>query len=332
MSAVPPVRRLAISQLTGTWARIFISAYYLTMAVLALWTLGDVRSPWPTLVGLVLFAAACVALVLDTGPRLSLRVTLFVGAVGVVNALLISWQLERGGHSQWYFGAGTVMLFFMSLRGRIVPAWLWFAATAAIIAVWGATTDTGLAEAGILIGRQAPIVLVGTLFAIGLRRTGEAIERLTEQTSLRATAEAIAQATSQERSLRLAALDEVATPLLTRLVDGPAIRPEERLEFAIAEAELRDSLRARTLNTPTVAAAARDARRRGIGVILLDDSEPGTVAPADLDRAVALTSSTLRTARDGRVTARLLPAGRDKVATIVVDGTEYVSHEVPREG
>lgn len=330
MSAAPSAPRLVIAQLTGTWARIFISAYYLTMAVLAIWTLGDVRSPWPTMLGLLLFAAACVALVVDRSPRLSLPVTLFVGAVGVVNALLISWQLERGGHSQWYFGAGTVLLFFMSLRGRILPAWLWFAATAAVIAVWGATT-TGIPEAAELIGRQAPIVLVGTLFAVGLKRTGEAIERLTEQTSIRTTAEAVAQATAHERAVRLAALDEVVTPLLTRIVDGDEIGPDERLEFAIAEAELRDSLRARTLNTPIVAEAVRDARRRGLGVTLLDDSEPGTVAPADLDRAVALTSSALRAAKDGQVTARLLPAGREKVATIVVDGSEYISHEVPRE-
>lgn len=332
MSVPAPVGELVIRQLTGPWGRVFFAAYYLTMAVLAIWTIDDVRSPWPTIGGLVLFAAASIALCVDTALRLTLPVTLFVAVVGVANALLISWQLERGGHSQWYFGAGTVMMFFVSLRGRIVLAWVGFAAMAAVIAVWGATTPTGIAQAAMIIGRQVPIVLVGTLFAIGMRRTLQTIGQLAEQTSRRATAEAVAEATAHERAARLAALDEVALPLLNRIVEGGPIRPEEQLDFALAEAELRDSLRARALATPAVVEAVRDARRRGIGVTLLDDSAPGSLTPEALGRAAAVTSSAVRAAKDGRVTARLLPAGRENVATVVVDGTDYASHEVPHEG
>lgn len=332
MSAVSPSRQLSMKQLTGPGARLFILLYYCTMAILAIWTIGDVASPWPTLAGLVLFAAACAAIAFDTGARLSLRVTLFVASIGVVNALLISWQLVHGGHSQWYFGAGTVMLFLVSLRGRIVLAWVGFVAMAAVIAVWGATTETGLVEAIALIGKQAPIVLVGTMFAIGLRRTGETIERLMDETSSRATAEAVAAATAQERAQRLATLDQVATPLLTKLVDGSTIGPQDRQDFAIAEAELRDGLRARSLSIPAVQEAVRDARRRGLAVVLLDDSAPGSVHPHDLERVAEAVVDALRATEDGRVTARLLPPGRSNVATIVVDGSRYEAYEVARAG
>ena len=330
MSEQAAGRRLSMVQLTGPGARFFIWAYFVTIAVLAIWTLGDVRSPWPTLVGLVLFAGVCLALTLDRGERLSLPVTLFVAAAGVANALLISWQIEYGVFSQWYFGASTVALFFVSLRGRRLLAWVGFIALAAVIAVWGLTTGVGVFETAGLIGRQVPVLAAGTLFATGLRRSGDAIEKLTIETSSRATAQAVAQATALERGHRLAVLDEVATPLLTRLIDGSEITDQDRLEFALAEAELRDSLRARTLSVPAVVDAVRDARRRGVGVVLLDDSTPGALQPYDLDRVVEVTAAALRAAKDGRVTARLLPPGRDNVATVVVDGSAYAALDVPR--
>jgi hypothetical protein len=320
-----------IRALTGTGARILIWLYFSTMLALALWTIGDVASPWPTIIGLVLFAGACVALSLDSAPRLSLGVAALVCVVSVTNALLISWQLMAGGHSQWYFGAGTVMMLYLSLRGRIVVAWVGFAAMALVIVAWGLTTPVGLAEASVLIGRQAPIVLVGTLFAIGMTRTASAIERVSAETSARITAAAEAAATARERAARLAALDEVVTPLLEQLVDGSAIQPQSRIDFAIAAAELRDGLRARTLSTPRVLEAARDARRLGVEVTLLDDSDPSTLTPADLDRAENATVRALRAARDGHVTARLLPPGRDNIATVVADGTAHRSIEVARE-
>jgi hypothetical protein len=319
-----------IRQLTGTGARVLIWLYFATMLALALWTLDDVRSPAPTIAGLMLFAAACLALSFDSAPRLSLGVTTLVCGVSVANALLISWQLMAGGHSQWYFGAGTVMMFYLCLRGRIVFAWIGFLAMSLVIVAWGLTTSVGLAEALVLIGRQAPIVLVGTLFATGMRRTAKAIDRLRVETSMRATTTAAAEATAREREARLGALDEVVTPLLEKLVDGSEILPQSRVEFAIAAAELRDGLRARSLSTPRVLEAARDARRLGIEVTLLDDSDPSTLTPDDLERAESATVETLRAARDGQVTARLLPPGRENIATVVAHGTEHTSIEVTR--
>jgi hypothetical protein len=321
---------LALSQLTGPSARAFIWAYYVTMAVLALWTIGDVRSPLPTLIGLGLFAAVCLALSVDRAETLALSTTAFVCAVGVCNALLISWQLEAGGHSQWYFGAGTVALFFVSLRGHRLLAWVGFIPLAAVIAVWGATTDTGLVDALALIGRQVPVLLTGTLLATSLSRSGKAIARLTAEASRRSATAAAAEATAVERNARLAVLDSVATPLLARIVDGAPLTSEDRQEFALAEAALRDGLRARSLSVPAVIDAVRDARRRGVGVVLLDDSSPGSVTAEDLERVVQAIVAAVRAARDGRVTARLLPPGREVVATIVVDGSEYAAHEVPR--
>ncbi|MFZ2964008.1 MAG: hypothetical protein WA006_04910 [Rhodoglobus sp.] len=324
--------RLDMIALTSDGARIFMWLFFVTSAALAVWNLGAVRSPWPTLACLVFLAGVTLALTLDSGDRLSLPVTVLTMSFGPIAVTAISWQVIVGGYSQWYFGAGAVALFFVALRGRILLAWVGFVLMATPFAVWGATTETGLWAALGLTARQAAIIVIGTLFALGLKRTSDQIARLAQDTSARATAEAANRAMAAERSERLAALDEFATPLLARLVEDGELSVEEREELAIAEAALRDGLRARTLSVPLVADAARQARRRGVSVTLLDDSTPGALSAHDLERATEATAAALRDAADGQVTARLLPPGRELVATIVVDGSEYERQEVPRDG
>lgn len=308
-------------ELTSRGARVVTWLYFSTIVVLALWTLDDVREPAPTILGLVLFAIGCVVLSRDTHDVLSLEATLFSVAVWPVVTLLISWQVERGGHSQWYAGAATVSLFFICLRGRIVWAWIGFALVSGAIALWGATSELAGDTALSLIGRQLPILIVGTLFAIGLRRTTENIVRLTASTSARAATEAADLAATAERDRRLAELDTFVTPLLTQLVEGTPLTDDDRRGIAVAEAQLRDGLRARSLSVPLVVDAARRARLRGVDVVLLDDSDPTTLDPADLESVIAQVAEVLDEAEDGRVVARLLPPGRPDVATVLLDGS-----------
>ena len=322
-------RQLEMIELTGWGSRLIIWTYFATMATLAFWTIGDVREPAPTAVAVALFGAVCLALTLDTGDRLSLRVTLFVILAGAVNCLLVSWELLALGYSQWFIGSATVALFYLSLRGRIALAWLGFALLCGVTFIWG-ITEGRFSDAVLVMSRQLPVLIVGTLFATGLRRTGDEIRRLTTEGTLRAGAEAATIATAREREERLLALGEFATSMLEKLASGAPITPADRLEYALAEAELRDGLRAPSLVLPDVSAAARSARRRGVEVVLLDDSDPSLLGPGDLARAASRISALINASRGGRVTARLLPPGRGTIATIVVDGAEHVSEEVAR--
>lgn len=321
-------RRLEMIELTGWGARVIIWTYFATMATLACWNIGDVREPWPTFLGVVVFGLACLALTLDTGDRLSLRVSVFVIVSGVAICLIVSWQLIELGYSQWFVGSATVALFYMSLRGRIALSWLGFALICLVTLLWGATVPGRFDDAVLVLSRQLPVLIVGTLFATGLRRTGDEIRRLTTEGTLRAGAEAATIATAREREERLLALGEFATSMLEKLASGAAITPADRLEYALAEAELRDGLRAPSLVLPDVSAAARSARRRGVEVVLLDDSDPSLLGPGDLARAASRISALINASRGGRVTARLLPPGRGTIATIVVDGAEHLSEEV----
>jgi hypothetical protein len=311
-----------MAQLVGGGARFVIWAYFVTMAVLAIWTLDSVRSPWPTLLAVAIFGAVCVAVTRDTSDRLSPAVTVLVLVAGPVMTLLVSWQTLHGGYTQWYFGAATVGLFYLALRGRIAVAWIGFVVLSACIMTWGLSTSH-LEESIVLVARQFPILAVGTLFAAGLRRTSESILRVSAATSEAAIAEAAALATAKERNERLRQLDEFATPLLEKLASGAPITAEDRVEFAVAEADVRDSVRARGLRLPEIIEAARSARRRGVEVVLLDD-RGGVPLNHDtrLELGLAVSTALVRI-QDGRLTARLLPPGRTVIATIVMDGTTH---------
>jgi len=315
--------------LTGNGARAVIGVYFATNVMLAIWTLDGVRSPGPTLVALAVFAAVCVAAGLDTGDKLAATTTILILVAGPLMSVLVSWNLLYGGYTQWYFGAGTVGLFYLGLRGRIALSWIGYAVLSATILIWGTTTDIGFSNAVVLVARQVPILIVGTLFATGLRRTGDEIEKVTAAASMGAIAEASAAAARNERDQRLTELGGFATDLLEKLASGAPITPADRVEFAVAEAEVRDSVRARSLRLPEVVTAAREARRRGVEVVLLDDGGPAARDPDALAAVAAALSTALDAATDGRVTARLLPPGRDALATIVADGSEYSRIDVP---
>jgi hypothetical protein len=327
----PGAARIEMVRLTSRGARAVIWMYFISMAVLAVWTLDDVRSPYPTLIAIVLFGAICVAVTRSATDRISLTLSLLVIAVGVVSALLVSWQLLRpGGYAQWYFGAAVAALFFLSLRGRVALAWVGFGLVGGVIVVWGLTTGMDLVTALVLVAKQTPILIVGTLFATALRRTGDQVRRFADEAAARAITEGEQLAISQEREFRLHNLGGAVSPMLELLARGEPTTPEQRLEFALAEAELRDSLRARALSATGITSAAREARRRGVEVILLDDSDPAQLSPGDLAIASLRIGRVLSEAREGRVTARLLPPGRAAIATIVVDGAEHLREDVVR--
>ncbi|MDH6179885.1 hypothetical protein M2152_000067 [Microbacteriaceae bacterium SG_E_30_P1] len=319
---------------TGRGTHILLWAYIVASGILAVWSMDEISTPWPTVLGLGVLVVIGILLTADTATPVRLSTALISAVAWTIVALASTWYIVvPGGHAQWYYGAGTVTMFFLALRGRLGIAWLGFGAQSAVIVVWGLTTDVGLIVSLFLIGKQLAILLVGTLFTVGLRRADATLRRLAEQTSARAMLEAAGLASTAERNERLQELDALATPLLARIVDGGPLTPEDRVEFAVAEAELRDGLRARALASADVVAAARAARRRGVEVVLLDDRNPEALDDATLRAVMADIVQALDAATAGRVVARLLPPGRDAAATILSDtGTRQEHHGVPYAG
>jgi len=329
MSVTQRGKRIEMVELTSRGARQLVWAYFVTMVVLAVWTIDEVRNPYPS--ALAVFAFGCIAIIFTfrSANRLPVDWTWVVIGLSVVSTGLALWQLRpEPGYASWVVGAAGTALFFVGLRGRLLLSWVGFAFLALVIVAWGITVGPGLESALLAAARQAAVLIAGTLFATGLRRTGDEVERLTDEATDRAISESQQTAIEQERRERLLALGEFVTPLLARLASGAKISAMERIEFALAEAELRDGLRARALQVPVIAAAAREARRRGVEVVLLDDSDSSTIDPDHVAVTAARIAELLDAANDGRVTARLLPAGRDAIATVVVDGAEHRSESI----
>ena len=321
-------RDLGLVDLSGRGARVLILVFLVTMAALALWSIEGVRAPVSTAVAAALFTIACVVAVRDRGTRMSLLPALIVITIGVANTILLSWHLIHLGYTQWYLCAAVVALFYLCLRRRVLVAWVGMAGITAVMLVWGATTAFGVDGAILAVAEQLPILIVGTLFATGLRRSATQIRSLNEQITERAAREADAEATALERHARMRALEQFVTPMLERLASGETPTAAERTQYALAEAELRDGLRAGVLMVPEVVAAARAARQRGVDVVLLDDSA-GVAPESD---SLALVSQRVVAALDagsrGTVTARLLPPERGVIATIVVDGEHYSREDI----
>lgn len=91
---------------------------------------------------------------------------------------------------------------------------------------------------------------------------------------------------------------------------------------------MRDTLRGGGLKSPDIAAAARNARLRGAAVILLDDrnDQLDAASSAVVESAVL---AELETLHEGSVTVRLLPPGREIMATIVRNDGQRRRIDIP---
>ncbi|QAV70269.1 hypothetical protein ESZ53_07330 [Salinibacterium sp. UTAS2018] len=324
-----PRGRLDLPQITGLGAHLLIWNYFVTISVLALLSLDDVHSAVPVWISIALFGSVWFVLTHDAQPRVGLGVSIYVSVACVVSTAISSNNSIVGGFSQWYVGAGALAMFYLSLRRRDLVAWLGFVGIAITVLLWGLSTDGRLLEAILLVARQAPYVLVGSLFSFGMRRTRHRLDDIRSIETSRAAAEAAALARTAERSRRLAGLDAAVGAQLQRIADGVELTDDDRAELVIAEARLRDSLRARQLDLPEIVSAVQRARRRGATVVLLDDRYPLPLPSAALAAVTEAAVRTLDDAVTGAVTIRLLPAGRALVATMVTDDAGFSRIEIP---
>ncbi|QYH35319.1 hypothetical protein [Salinibacterium sp. M195] len=320
---------LKLPQITGRGAHVLIWIYFVTISALALLALDDVRSPLIVYISTAIFGSIWWVLTRDTAERASIRTSVYVIIASVVATAISSENSLASGFSQWYVGAAALVMFYLSLRRRDLLAWIGFSAIAIVVIGWGFTTEDRLLEAILLVARQAPFVLVGSLFSVGMQRTSRSLEGVHEVETARAAAEAAALARTAERSRRLVALDAAVGAHLQRIADGAELTQEERNELLIAEARLRDSLRARQLDLPEIVAAVQSARRRGVSVVLLDDRYPLPLPAGALTTVVDAAVRILDAATSGAVTIRLLPAGRALLTTMVADGDYYSRVEIP---
>ncbi|WP_084104562.1 hypothetical protein [Demequina sp. NBRC 110056] len=312
-----------VSSLLYLGSRPALALVILFIAANAIFTFATIDvliQPWQSYLAMVLVSGAGVLLARahpDPFPRAD---TYAVLAVVVVSTALVATNLsdvDDLGRATWHLGSNTWLLFFLALRRRASMAWVGMALMAAITIAWADLSGRGLLAGVLMLNTHLGILLVGTLFALALRRTGRRIGSLERRSLAAAADQAEASAAEEIRRTRSAELAKLAVPLLDRIAAGAPFSADERARFRLAEARLRDGVRGRALMLPEVAQAASGARSRGVAVTILDDR--GTL-PAEGDateRLIAACVGALENAASGTVTIRLVPAGRSTALTIV---------------
>lgn len=301
-------------------AQLLLGLYGVTNIVFVVLTADIVHSPWVSLLAVMLVLVAA-SLVIQPGPDpFPMRETLIVVGIVTVATAMVSWNLPGTGElgrASWHHGANAWLLFFLALRRRTGMAWIGFAGMALVTAAWGFTSGRGALSAVAMLQTHAGTVVVASLFGAGLRRAAADINVFTALADRSARASAEAQARKEIRRRRVVELAETATGPLERIAAGGPFSDEDRAGFLAAEAELRDSVRARGLTLPAIVASTSAARRRGVDVTLLDDRAAPIADGEVMARLSKEVATALDSASDGSVTVRLLPEGRWALVTIV---------------
>lgn len=323
---VDNVRDLLGMRSGAAW--VILALYSVSNIAMAIVNYQGVRHTWVVTAAAVVMSVAAVSLCLCPGDPLPVRFAIPIAATGPLCIAVVLSQLPvpvYNAEQLWPVAATVAILTFLCVRGATMWAWLGTSALLGVIVYWAVATGQGVAFGlGCALINLAPM-LMATFFAYTVRPTAQSILRLREKSNLRAGEEAATAAVLDERDAQLDRLDALARPLLELIASGERLTPVEQEQCALLEAQLRDRLRAGLIVDDSVAAAARGARGRGVSVALLDDGGLDACSPEIRQAVRTAVGSALEFARSGSVAARVLPPGRENLATVLVSegDTDY---------
>jgi hypothetical protein len=249
--------------------------------------------------------------------RLPLAQTILNLAAAVAVPTLMQMQLtqdQKGGYATWYVAAVATLLAATAVRQRRIAAWLGLVILYVEVLSWG---GLGFILNSGLIGALL-FVAAGTGISIGLESTEKAAEIFTEEAKVTASKSAATSASRLERQTRIQETLRGTLPALRNIVaQNGALAVEQKLEAKLLEAELRDEIAGRDIVDALVRDAAREARRRGVTVTLLDEGGFEGAEAALVEKLRYKVAEVLNQTASGRFVARS-PSGEAWRLSIVV--------------
>lgn len=324
----PFLRRHSVSGIRSRMARV---------AVLLVWVTGVIQTAWvshrfaePSLVAVALVLTLVAAYLLSDprgGDPLRRGSAWLISAFLVINTLLVLWQIdpEHARTMAWTLQVGAYWCALLCLVGRWREGGVGVAALTALVVTWvvarGAPGSAGFA------------ILAYPILAYALGIAWRALlERNIRTVSAHRSAErraAITETAARDAIIRsqatLRVIDAMARGPLERITAGGTLEDGDRSRIRLAEASVRDRIRARKLAIDPLAGASTAARARGVEVLLLDDDDDvlDSVPATELSRLAALIADVPA----GRVVIRVAPRGGPVGGTMVVDdGGSVVRH------
>lgn len=257
-----------------------------------------------------------------TDRRAACAAGLVVGAVAATWATAAYAQAPGFGDYQPMLSTATVVAVILMLRGRVLLVWTAIGANVAIGLIVGPFTGASSWFNAVLPRVSLIVLFLATCIAVLLgpqiaEMRALAVRRSADRRDVQDRRHDVA-----DRDDRIRRIDARVRPLLTRVAQGTTLTDGDVTEARLIEAKLRDGIRGRGLDVPRVRNAVWEARRRGVSVSVLDDGGLAVLGPDRSATVVAAAAEVLEAElaelSSGDVVARIAPAGRNPVATVVV--------------
>ncbi|MFF0990153.1 hypothetical protein [Kocuria nitroreducens] len=228
-------------------------------------------------------------------------------------------QAELFG-GQWFTLGFDGFLVVLGIRRRAGWGWATLVIAVAMSMTWGARSALGLWDAALTNAAAAALLLASQLIAREYDRASAAFAEARDMVISARTHDEAEQDTVNASVQRVHEVRRLAGGLLERIAHDPSPVSEYEIgQFRLTEAQLRDSIRGRSVATPYLLEVTRAARARGVLVDILD--ERGKPLPTAVLRAATRQAmEVLNAATSGSVTIRAFPEGEPAAVFIVHDG------------
>ncbi|MGQ1839099.1 hypothetical protein ACT4S2_11650 [Kocuria turfanensis] len=221
---------------------------------------------------------------------------------------------------QWFTLGFDGFIVVLGIRRRGGWGWATLVIAVAISMTWGARSAIGLWDAALSNAATAALLLASQLIAREYDRASIAFAEARDMVISARSHDEAEKDTVNASVQRVHEVRRLAGGLLERIAHDPSPVSDYEIEqFRLTEAQLRDSIRGRSVATPYLLEVTRAARARGVQVDILD--ERGKPLPtAVLRSATRRSMEVLNAATSGSVTIRAFPEGDPTAVFIVHDG------------
>jgi len=301
-----------------TWLLSFFGLIFgLFHAVLGIVWINKNDRPEIVIVALVAYVAILIPTIAVGRSRAMPKLIAVVDVViCALIPLAINTQLNPAhltDYATWYvLGVGTI-LGGMAVRGQRMLAWFGLIILVGEIAMWGgleSLASTGLP--GVL-----SLLVTGHAVSVGVERAVASTTELNRLAEVSAAETASMEAASQVRSTLLEKTLRTALPALNLIAAlGGSLTEQQKSEALLLEAGLRDEIRGEALLNDAMRKAIKDARQRGVEVLVLD--EGGLSGLSETEREIILNraAASFVNVSAGRLTVRA-PQGEEWRITVV---------------
>lgn len=245
-----------------------------------------------------------------------------VAAASLTTAVLV-YSLQPPLEYLYTYNFGSYLVALLLVRGNVLVAGI--GSGLYLVSGWcWALLRPDATVTGVVSFMAVPTaaLITGIIWLVSLARTVAAErERRLEEAEARLAADLADQAAARDRR-ELAEISGELGPLLLGIARGDPLDARVHRELRIAEATIRDRLRAPWSLHPVLAAAIAERRRAGVEVLLLGErAEPNARIRDELAAAIV---AIIGAVEYGAVTIRAVPRGRGPAISVLVESADRV--------